>query len=224
MYKPRKRRPKGELPFKPNLKGRLYEDFMELDEQVRMSAVEMDCVCGKKGDRQAILTFLLFRRTRFQIMVMMPEHTQECVAEVLDLIETLCGPHDFARLFGTILTDRGTEFMDFESLERSAGGGRRCKVYYCDPLQSGQKGSCEKNHVELRKIIPKGTSLDGITNYELSVVCSHVNSYRRDSLGGVSPYDLSERLLPKDLLEGLAIQRIEPDDVVMKPTLFRNMR
>ena len=221
-YKPRKKVKKDEVPFRPNLGGRMYKDFDELDEQVKMSAVEMDCVESGRGCEKTILT-LYFRRTCFQIMLMMPEHTQGCVVEALDYIETLCGPDEFIRLFGIILTDRGHEFIDFDMIERSAGGGKRCHLYYCDPLQSGQKGGCEKNHVELRKILPKGTSFENLTNYELSVICSHVNSYTRAALGGLSPFDLAERMLPKDLLEGLAIQRIEPDDVIMRPSLLKEI-
>ena len=221
-YKPRMKRRRDEVPFRPNLAGRMYKDFQVLDEQMKINAVEMDCVESGRGCDKTILT-LYFRRTCFQIMVMMPDHTQGCVVEVLDMIESLCGPDEFVQLFGTILTDRGHEFMDFDLIERSAGGGRRCHVYYCDPLQSGQKGACEKNHVELRKILPKGTSFKNISNYELSVICSHVNSYTRDALGGASPFDLAEKILPMDLLEGLAIKRIPPDDVIMRPSLLREL-
>ena len=118
------------------------------------------------------------------------------------------------------LTDRGSEFLDFKALERSVDGGRRCSVYYCDPLQSGQKGRCEKNHVELRKVLPKGTCFEGITNYELSVICSHVNSYTRPALGGAAPIDIAGKILPADLLDGLAIEKIDPDEVVMRPSLL----
>ena len=126
-------------------------------------------------------------------------------------------------IFNVILTDRGSEFLDYEAIERSVDGGRRCSVYYCDPLQSGQKGRCEKNHVELRKILPKGTCFEDITNYELSIICSHVNSYTRPVLGGAAPIDIASRVLPADLLEGLAIRKIDPDEVVMRPSLLAEL-
>ena len=78
-YKPRRRRKKDEVPFRHSLEGRTYEDFQRLDYDVQMSAVEMDCVVSAKGSDKAILT-LLFRRFCFQIMVMLPAHTSECVA------------------------------------------------------------------------------------------------------------------------------------------------
>lgn len=46
-----------------------------------------------------------------------------------------------ARLFGAILADCGIEFCDFEAIERRClSNARRCRIYYCDPQRSGQKG------------------------------------------------------------------------------------
>ena len=90
-------------------------------------------------------------------------------------------------------------------------------------MQSGQKGRCEKNHVELRKILPKGMRFDAMTNDEMAVICSHVNSYGRPALGGASPFDLAEKVLPRDLLDGLALRHVPPDDVIMRPTLLRQL-
>ena len=82
------------------------------------------------------------------------------------------------------------------------------------------RDGCRMTHVELRKILPKGTCFEGITNYELSVICSHVNSYTRPVLGGAAPIDNAGKSLPADLLDGLAIERINPDEVVMRPSLL----
>lgn len=103
-YRQRKRK-KGEAAGCPiareNLVGRTYEDFLEPPEHVRANAVEMDTVEGRKGiDKQVILT-LLFRRTNFQIMVLLPEKTSRNVVEALDSIEALCGD-TFKDIFGVI--------------------------------------------------------------------------------------------------------------------------
>ena len=62
---------------------------------------------------------------------------------------------------GVLLTDRGSEFSDPLAIERSClePGKRRCRVFYCDPLAPGQKGACERNHVEIRKLLPKGAGI-----------------------------------------------------------------
>lgn len=105
-YKPRRKRKKGEAPFRHSLEGRTYEDFRKLDYDAQMSAVEMDCVVSAKGSDKAILALLL-RRFCFQIMAMLPAHTSECVARALDNIEMLCGRQAFMDSFNVLLTDRG---------------------------------------------------------------------------------------------------------------------
>ena len=92
-------------------------------------------------------------------------------------------------------------------------------MFYCDPVKPGQKGSCEKNHVELRKILPKGTDFDALTEWDVSVAYSHMNSYVRAGQG-VAPITLASLVLPSNLLESLVITSIPPDDVVMKPSLL----
>jgi len=42
----------------------------------------------------------------------------------------------------------------------------------------------------------------------------------RPSLGGASPFDLARHVLPAELLEGLGLEHIEPDKVVLKPSLL----
>lgn len=217
-YKPRK----TNTPSKKSIDraGRSYADFCNLAKDVQRSAVQMDCVMGKLSDFKCILTLHL-PRFEFQIGILLPNHTSECVIGALDWIESLCGDR-FKEIFGVILTDRGSEFSNFEAMERSIKRRtRRCRVYYCDPMRSGQKGSCEKNHVELRRIIPKGTSLESMTNHDIATVMSHVNSYPRPSLGGCAPITLASQALPKSLLVGLGISFIQPDDVIMKPSLLK---
>ena len=48
-----------------------------------------------------------------------------------------------------IKTDRGTEFSDADGLEKDNDGSIRTHVFYCDPMQSCQKGSLENNHKEI---------------------------------------------------------------------------
>ena len=106
-------------------------------------------------------------------------------------------------------------------LERSCIRKRaRCKVFYCDPMKSWQKPQCERNHSELRKIIPKGASFKRLTPRKLAVVCSHVNSYGRHVLGGACPYQVARITVPAELLDALGVVHVPPQDVVMSPSLI----
>lgn len=72
---------------------------------------------------------------------------------------------------------------------------RRTRMLYSDSVKPGQKGGCEKNHVELRKIPPKGTDFDAFAFDDVAKVCSHLNSYPRPNQGA-APIRLASLVLP----------------------------
>lgn len=220
-YKPRKTK-KNNRHESLFYKGREYSDYLKLNEAKRLSVVQMDCVEGIRSDEQAILT-LHFVTLRFQIYVLLSKKSSDCVVAALDYLEQLCGGKEvFKKIFGVILTDRGCEFDDYLGIEK----GARCKVYYTDPQRPNQKGGCEKNHVELRKIIPKGTSLDslGLNAWIMAEICSHANSSTRLSIGNASPMALAQIALPASLLDGLGLVLIPPDKVETRPELISRLK
>ena len=202
--------------------GRTYADFLNLPMEERVRVVQVDTVLGFEHNRQRILSLHLVA-TLFQFYLL-HDGTASSTVAALDAIETYLGSTEaFRALFGIILADRGSEFNDFEGMERSAltDGEKRCQVFYCDPMRSCQKASCEKNHCELRKILPKGRSdFDALTNVDVAVLCSHVNSYPRPGRRGASPYDLAAPAVPKELFDNLGIERVTADEVTMSPKLL----
>lgn len=215
-YRPRK---KPDLIPRLDMKGRTYADYLMLPEHVRLNTVQMDCVEGKKSNNKTILT-LHFPRFEFQFHILLEHKTQQKVKQALDAIEIYCNK-TFSDHFGILLTDRGSEFLDWSVIETGRKNKKRCSLYYCDPMKSGQKGSAEKNHVELRKILPKGKSnFDALSFSDVAEISSHVNSYPRTSLGGATPYMLASQVLPKELLDSLGVRRVPPDNVMMSPRLL----
>jgi len=218
-YKQRKRstekRPTSHGP------SRSYAAFLNLESEKRDSAVEMDCVIGRAKDTQCILT-LYHRPTKLQLALLLPEKTSSAVAAALDAVEGLLGKDSFRKIFGIVLTDNGMEFSDYTSLERSCFPGKisRCKVYYCDIRQSQQKAGCERNHVELRKILPKrqGIPFDNLTEKDMAVLMSHLNSEPRASLANLDAmtmFKAAYRQTADTLLDGLGINHIAYDDLNM---------
>ena len=211
-YRPRKRkRPQGHFRCP---EGRTYADFVALPEEERLSVVEIDCVEGARADTKVLLT-VLFKRISFLLVLVLEQHTAACVEEAFDTLEALLGER-FASTFPLVLSDRGHEFQDHERIEK----GARTRIYYCDPGRADQKGSIENRHRLLRRIVPKGTSLDEFTMWDAAIVTSHVNSMPRASLGGASPFDLARHVSPEALLEGLGLEHIAPDDVVLRPSIL----
>ena len=129
--------------------------------------------------RDRCLLTLYLRAFRFQLALLMPDKTAASTESALDMLER-AAPRAFARLFPLLLTDNGAEFSDCAAIERSAldPAAGRCSVYYCDVRQSQQKGGCERNHVEVRKILPKGRgiSFDRLGGRDCAVLMSHLNS------------------------------------------------
>lgn len=196
-YKPRKER-SGPRPTSHGAE-RSYAAFCALPGEVRGRACEMDTVIGRVRDSQCLLTLFL-RACKAQPALLLPRKAPGAVAAALDSLERALGKEAFRRLFGIILTDNGPEFADAEAIERSVfAGDARCRVYYCDVRQSQQKGACERNHVELRKMLPKrrGISFDDLDGRDLAFVMSHVNSQPRPSLMGMSPLQMLEAADPQ---------------------------
>lgn len=204
--------------------GRTYLEFTELmQNRTEKDVFEMDTVKGKKGQKKVLLTMLL-RRNSVMIVFLIPDCTADSVIERLDFLEKGLGKECFTRLFGICLTDNGSEFKVVDKLERSIEleGAIRTNVYFCDPMQSGQKGRLEKNHEYIRYVIPKGTSLNPYTQEDITLLVNHINSTKRPGLNNLSPYEM----IPEDdedmhrLMKLLDLKPIPADEVNLTKKLL----
>ena len=210
--------------------ARSFGAFMGLSEEERAAACEMDTVVGLKSDRRCLLT-LYQRPCKFQLALLMPGKDCGSTSDRLDALERAVGKAAFSRMFGLVLTDNGAEFSDCAAIERSAllGAAKRCSVYYCDARQSQQKGGCERNHVELRKILPKGRgiSFDRLSGPDCAVLMSHLNSEPRPSLGGMCAIDMLLAAYGDDgraLLDALGIEKVPYGGLLMSPAAIERAR
>ena len=197
--------------------GRTYADFQQLHLE---SFVEMDTVHSAVGSSKTLLTFF-FTREKLFLAFLMNRNTEESVRLVLDRLEKRFGTFDFLTLFEYILTDRGAEFGDPDSLETGVTGIQRTNIYYCDPMRSGQKGGIEQAHTMLRMILPKRTTFEFLTQWDVNLITSHINSTPRESLNGRTPYDVALEAFGEDVLKAFQLRRIDPDKVVLTPKLIR---
>lgn len=94
-------------------------------------------------------------------------------------------------------------------------------MYYCDPMQSGQKGGLEQAHTMLRMILPKGTSFEFLTQWDVNLIVNHINSIPRECLGGRTPYSMALETLGKEVLNAFQLRPIAPDEVNLTPKLIR---
>lgn len=208
------------------LQGRTYKDYKNyMLENPDVFVTQMDTVYNDGSNGPFIQTFK-FVSAGVLFAVFHESKTAEAMKEGVDLLESILGADLFRKYVHVLLTDRGSEFTAADAMETSSDGTRRTRVFYCDPMQSGQKGSLENNHIELRYICPKDTDLRalGLTGQDaLNLAVSHVNSAPVEKLGGKSPLDVLE-FMYHDLyekLEAFGIHKIEKDKVVLKPYLLK---
>ena len=123
-------------------------------------------------------------------------------------------------MFSLILTDNGHEFTDILGMERSIFGGKRTKIFFCEPNRSDEKGNCENNHKYIRYIIPKGYSLEPYSQMDISIMMNHINSFKRKSIYGRSPYEMAMAVLPSDFFILLGLEIISPEKVILTPSLL----
>lgn len=116
------------------------------------------------------------------------------------------------------------EFQRPQELETSIDGSKRSSIYYCEPNRSDQKAKCEKNHEYIRYIIPKGTSMDNYTQDDIDLMMNHINSTAREVLNFAIPYDMATIYLGLDTLNKLKFNKIQPDDIILKPYLINNKK
>lgn len=205
-------------------KDRSYQDFLKyMQNKSEHDVVEIDTVKGRRGVGKVLLT-MLFRRNSVMIIFVMPDCKAESVIEKFDFLEKGLGTECFKRLFGTVLTDNGSEFKRVNELEGSCitPGILRSNFFYCDPMASGQKGRLEKNHEYIRYVLPKGTSFNAFSQEDFTLLANHINSVRRPSLYNLSPYEV---INPEDndmrmLMKLLSFEPIPADEVNLTNSLL----
>lgn len=212
---------------KKYLNGRTYDDFINYTaENKNLSVVEMDTVYNNGSTGPFMQTFK-FLDYSFMFIVYQEEKTAKSMVEGVDLLEKILGKDLFSEEVAIIKTDRGSEFCDAEGFEKEENESRRTRIFYCDPMASGQKGSLENNHKEIRYICPKENDLNdlGLNSQEkANLIVSHINSQSKEHLKGKSPLEVMEFMNPAlyQKFKDFGIERINKDNIVLKPYLLKD--
>lgn len=211
------------------LLGRTYKDYLSyIDQNPDVFVTQMDTVYNNETEGPFLQTFK-FINAGLLFAVFHDSKTAVDMKQGVDLLESILGPDVFHKYVHILLTDRGSEFSAADAMETSADGSRRTRVFFCDPMRAGQKGSLENKHIELRYILPKGTDLKAlglVGQGALNLTLSHVNSSPTEKLGGKSPLELTE-FLYHDLYEKLSafgIRQVDKDQIILKPYLLKKYR
>lgn len=219
-YKPRKSPHDSFKVDKSCRIGRTYHDFLTfLAQWPDCPVVQIDSVEGKKGGK--VLLTIHFVKSEFMLAFLRERNTAFSVYEIFEKLYWELRPDRFIKIFPVLLTDNGSEFSDPLSIERDAENNPRTRVFYCDPSAPFQKGAAENNHEFIRRILPKGTSFDNLTQKDIRLMMDHINSYRRANLGDNSPYEMFRFFYGQDILDALGATFISPNDITLRPELLK---
>ena len=146
---------------------------------------EMDTVySGQKQSRKALLT-MTERKTRKEIIILIPNRKAETVVRAIDALERKHGAPTFRLIFRSITVDNGSEFAAADALEKSCMNKTipRTTVYYAHPYSPWERGSNENGNGMIRRKHPKGTSFEEISRAEIADTEDWINNYPRKVLG-----------------------------------------
>ena len=195
--------------------GRTYSDYrMYVESHPEANLWQYDSVEGKATDKKAILT-ITYPEFRFQFGYLISKGNAQSVLRKLKTLRKLLGA-DYAAAFECNLSDNGPEFAGFHGIEEWG-----VRAFFTNPYRSTDKASCERNHEFIRYVIPKGRSLDGLTQEKVETLFSHVNSYVRGSNENRTPYDLMAARFGEGFMEAIGVKRIPAKDVLLKPSLLK---
>ena len=201
--------------------GRSWEDLQAFHEvNPDLPVVEMDSVHGERGGR--VLLTLNFDNCGFMCAFIRAHNTSQSVIDVFNYLEDTLGLETFRHLFPIIVTDNGSEFSNPAALETShVTGERRTRIFFCNPYAAWQKPKVENNHLNLRNIFPKGESLQHVTQDDVNLAVSHLNSMLRKAYGNIPAIVRFEQIFGKDILPKLGIRLIQPVQVTLTPDIHK---
>lgn len=217
------RRKKNKNRFKVDKKCRLdrtYQDFLNfMQEHPDLPVVQIDTLEGRIGGK--VLLTIHFTVPQLMLAFIRDANTSQSVIDIFDRLYLELGPDTFCKLFPVLLCDNGSEFTNPSAIECDSQGQQRTRIFYCDPQAPYQRGAAENNHALIRRIIPKGTSLDKFTQQDINLMMNHVNSYVRLNLGDKTPYWVFASLYGEEILRRMDVELIPSNKVTLHPSLLK---
>jgi len=139
-----------------------------VDRRGRFGDWEIDTVMGT-GSRHCLLT-LVERKSGFTLIRKLRARTmKEATAAAASVIARM------RRRFKTITFDNGTEFHDYETLERQFG----VTCYFATPYHSWERGSNENANGLIRQFLPKGLGLSRVSQHDCDLIADVLNTRPR---------------------------------------------
>lgn len=149
---------------------------------------ETDNIEGKKSDSISVST-TVERKTRFTILSKLNGHGASVKTKaVINRLAQLPKP-----LVKTLTTDRGSENHGYWQITNSL----QIPVYFCNPYHSWEKGSVENTNGRIRRFLPKGKTLNNLTDSYLKRIENQLNNTPRKCLKFRTPNEMLQLQINK---------------------------
>jgi IS30 family transposase len=161
-------------------KRRIDERPKVIERRSRLGDWEGDTMLGR--DKRVRIVTVVDRRSGYLIAYLLPKHNAELLTKLaVQKLKRL--PKENRR---TLTLDNGTEFSDWERLEKQTG----ITIYFAYPYHSWERGTNENTNGLLRQYFPKSMDFNLITPIELADVVKRLNDRPRKRLKFKSPRQL----------------------------------
>ena len=161
----RSRDSRGRLPGK----RMIGERPASIEKRTHIGHWEIDTVMGRYGTKPCIVT-LVERKTGYLMIGKLSARTKdEANRRTLKLI------NQHAKHFKTITADNGTEFHGYDYIEQASN----VKFYFATPYHSWERGTNENTNGLIRQYLPKGTSMQALTQKQCNAISHKLNNRPR---------------------------------------------
>lgn len=149
------------------------------EKRSRIGHWEINTVMGR-GSKDCIIS-LVDRKTGFlAIGKLQARNTQQTAQRTTQMI------HKNQPAFRTITADNGTEFHTYKDIEKATG----VKFYFATPHHSWERGTNENTNGLIRQYLPKGTSMENLTQHQCNAIAEKLNNRPRKRHNYKTPKEL----------------------------------
>lgn len=158
-----------------------------VSQRVRVGDWETDNMEGKRGDRKVVSVTV----ERVAHLTLLTRCARTARAKTDALTARLSQFPKKTKL--TLTADNGAENSYHQEITEATG----MQVFFCHAYHSWEKGTVENTNGRIRRYIPKGVSIDEITDEEIATLEHKLNHTPRKCLGFLTPYEKMMEVLEK---------------------------
>lgn len=147
---------------------------------------ETDNVIGRVADIGALST-TVERRSRYTLLTKLQRKTAAAKRNALTT-RLLTFPEHIRQ---SMTTDNGCENAHHKQISHTL----KMPIYFCHPYSAWEKGTVENMNGRIRRYIPKGKSIDTLSDKDIARIEAQLNNTPRKCLNYQTPHEVMQREL-----------------------------